>query len=50
VPGSIVVIDEFSSVLHEFAALRDYCSAYRRRYTVLASAYTYFGHLAIRME
>jgi len=49
VPGSIVVFDEFSSVLNEFAALRDYCSAYRREYEVIASAYTYYGHLAIRM-
>lgn len=50
VPGTIVIFDEFSSVLNEFAALENYCSAYQREYDVLASAWHYFGHLAIRMR
>lgn len=35
VPGSIVVFDEFASVLDEFSALRDFCTAYRREYDVI---------------
>jgi hypothetical protein len=50
VPGTIVVFDEFASVLNEFRALGDYCAAYRRDYDVLASASYFFGHLAIRMR
>ncbi|WP_408898101.1 TylF/MycF/NovP-related O-methyltransferase [Nocardioides sp. R1-1] len=50
VPGTIVIFDEFSSVLNEFQALDNYCSAYMREYDVLASAWHYFGHLAIRMR
>ncbi len=49
VPGSIVVFDEFSSVLNEFAALRDYCSAYRRSYEVIGVTNEYFAQVAIRM-
>lgn len=49
VPGSIVMFDEFSSVLNEFAALADYCSAYRREYEVLAATSEYFAQVAIRM-
>lgn len=50
VPGTIVLFDEFSSVLNEFAALEDYCSAYMREYDVLASAWHYFAQVAIRMR
>ena len=50
VPGSIVIFDEFSSVLNEFAALADYCSAYRREYEVLAATSEYFAQIAIRMK
>ncbi|KAB2812265.1 TylF/MycF/NovP-related O-methyltransferase [Pimelobacter simplex] len=50
VPGTIVLFDEFSSVLNEFQALDNYCSAYMREYDVLASAWHYFGHLAIKMR
>lgn len=50
VPGSIVIFDEFSSVLNEFAALADYCSAYRREYQVLAATSEYFAQIAIRMS
>lgn len=48
-PGTIVLFDEFASVLNEFSALADYCSAYRRDYEVIAHAHYFYGHLAIRM-
>jgi len=50
VPGTIVIFDEFSSVLNEFAALEHYCAAYMREYEVIAHAGYYFGHLAIRLR
>ena len=50
VPGTIVLFDEFSSVLNEFEALENYTAAYQREYDVLGSAWHYFGHLAIRMR
>jgi len=49
-PGSIVIFDEFSSVLNEFSALRDYCSAYRRAYDVLGVASSYLTRVAIRFQ
>ena len=30
-PGTLLILDEFGDVLHEFRALADYCDAYRRR-------------------
>ena len=53
VTGSIVIFDEFSSILHEFRALEDYCSAYMRDYEVLGvtkSSSSYYGRIAIRMK
>lgn len=35
-PGTLVIFDEFYSVLHEFKALEDYCDAYLREYEVVA--------------
>lgn len=49
-PGSIVIFDEFSSVLNEFRALDDYCTSYRREYEVLGVASTYFAQVAIRFK
>lgn len=48
-PGSIVIFDEFAAVMHEFSALRDYCSAYRRTYKVLAATER-FAHVAIELD
>ena len=48
-PGSIVLFDEFASVLDEFSALRDYCAAYRREYDVVACT-KQFAHVAIVMR
>lgn len=36
-PGTIIIFDEFTSLLHEFRALEDYCQAYLRDYSVLGS-------------
>jgi O-methyltransferase len=52
-PGTIVMFDEFSSVLHEFRAWEDYCSAYRKEYTVIAATngpYDYFSQVAIEIR
>ena len=47
-PGTIVIFDEFSSVLNEFRALEDYCVSYRRKYEVLGVTSSYFDQVAIR--
>lgn len=48
VPGTVIIFDEFYSVMHEFRALEDYCSAYGRDYEVLGVTE---GHVqvAVRM-
>jgi O-methyltransferase len=51
-PGTIIIFDEFSSALHEFRALEDYCAAYLRTYQVLAavrSGVDYYSQIAIQM-
>ena len=50
--GSIIVFDEFSSVLHEFRAFEDYCISYNVKFEVIASsrnAKSYYAHVAIRI-
>lgn len=47
--GAILILDEFSSVLHEFRALEDFCSAYGRDYDVLGVT-TSLDQVAIRMK
>lgn len=52
-PGTILIFDEFSSVLHEFRAWEDYCTAYRREYTVLGATkgpYDYYSQIAVEMK
>lgn len=49
VPGTIIIFDEFYSVLHEFRALEDYCVSYRRNYEVVAAA-DRGGTVAVRMQ
>lgn len=49
-PGAIIIFDEFSSVLNEFAALRDYCAAYRRDYQVVAITSSYLAQVAIQIK
>ncbi len=50
--GTIIIFDEFSTMLHEFRALEDYCSAYRRNYKILGatlSSSKYYTQVAINM-
>lgn len=50
--GSIIIFDEFSSMLHEFRAFEDYCSAYNVAFEVLASSKTsksYYAHVAVKI-
>tara|TARA_Y100001958_G_C21182981_1_gene512530 strand:+ start:486 stop:1181 length:696 start_codon:yes stop_codon:yes gene_type:complete len=48
-PGTIIIFDEFMSILHEFRALEDYCSSYMRKYKVVAAANLY-SQIVIIME
>jgi hypothetical protein len=36
-PGTIIIFDEFTSLLHEFRALEDYCAACMRSYDVIGA-------------
>ncbi|TYA56650.1 TylF/MycF/NovP-related O-methyltransferase [Formosa maritima] len=50
--GSVIIFDEFSSMLHEFRAFEDYCKAYNVSFEVLAataSKKTYYAHVAVRI-
>ncbi|WP_323788698.1 class I SAM-dependent methyltransferase [Psychroserpens sp.] len=50
--GSIIIFDEFSSMLHEFRAFEDYCKSYNVDFEVLAStkaAKNYYAHVAVRI-
>jgi hypothetical protein len=48
-PGTILVFDEFSSVLHEFRALEDYTNSYIREYKVLAATEPFFEQVAVEI-
>jgi len=51
-PGTIIIFDEFSSILHEFRALEDYCSSYLKNYKVITatkSPTNYFVRVAIQI-
>jgi O-methyltransferase len=48
-PGAIVVFDEWANPMHEFRALHDYCSAYRRDYEVLA-VWRHLRKVALRIK
>lgn len=50
--GSIIIFDEFSSILHEFRAFEDYCSAYSVKFEVIVISKTpksYYAHVAVRI-
>ena len=47
--GTIVMFDEFTSLLHEFRALEDYSAAYRRKYEVLCATRDYI-QIAVQMK
>lgn len=46
--GTILIFDEFNSVLSEFRALEDYCSSYLKEYKILAIT-RYFKQIAIEI-
>ena len=49
---TIIIFDEFSSMLNEFRALEDYTSSYLRDYEVMAATISsegYYSQVAIRM-
>ena len=47
VPGTVIIFDEFYSVLDEFRALEDYASAYMRKYEVIAATN---GHVQVAVR
>lgn len=52
IKGSVIIFDEFSSVLNEFRAFEDYCSAYNVKFEVIASSRTpksYYAHIAVKI-
>ena len=53
IPGAIIIFDQFSAVLDEFRALKDYCSSYRKKYEVLGATKSredYYTQIAIRIK
>ena len=48
-PGTIVIFDEFGDPSHEFRALWDYASAYRREWKPIAATYN-FWTTAIQLQ
>lgn len=52
-PGSIVIFDEFSTVLHEFRSLEDFCCSYLREYVVVGATKCpngYYMQVAISLK
>jgi hypothetical protein len=48
--GTIVIFDDFSSMLHDFRAWEDYTRAFCRRYKLLAAAgRSYYEHVALQL-
>jgi len=49
IPGTILIFDEFSSVLHEFRAFSDFTSSFRRRARGLGAAGPFFSRVAVEI-
>lgn len=47
--GTVIVFDEFSSILHEFRAAEDYFSTFRRKYEVVAASGQFYDQVAIQL-
>lgn len=50
IPGSLHFFDEFSSPLHEFRAIEDYCSSYRARFRALGMTGNFAQQAAFLVE
>lgn len=48
--NTIIIFDEFSNVMDEFRALEDYCSAYNRKYKIIAATENFYQQIAIKFE
>ncbi|HXY30852.1 MAG TPA: TylF/MycF/NovP-related O-methyltransferase [Gemmatimonadaceae bacterium] len=49
-PGTVVMFDDFTSMLHDFRAWEDYTRAFGREYEVLGAAgHMYYEHVAMRI-
>ena len=48
-PGTIIVFDEFNSILDEFKAFSEYVNSYRKSYRVLAYSGSFYDHVAIEI-
>ena len=49
VPGTIIMFDEFSSVLHEFRAFSDFLESFRRQARGVAAAGPFYSRVAVEM-
>jgi hypothetical protein len=49
VPGTIIVFDEFSSVLHEFRAFSDFLESFRRQARGVAAAGPFYSRVAVEI-
>jgi O-methyltransferase len=48
--GSLILFDEFASINHEFRALTDYVTSFRRKYTLVAYTAPHFHQVAVRID
>ena len=46
--GTIVIFDEFSSIMDEFRALDDFSQGFNRSYEVIGAAGKFYEHVALR--
>jgi O-methyltransferase len=47
---SLIIFDEFASINHEFRALTDYVTSFRRKYTLVAHTAPHFHQVAVRID
>ena len=48
-PGTVVMFDDFTAMLHDFRAWDDYTRAFGRRFEVLGAAGRYYENVAVRL-